>query len=175
MNSLIIVFLILTIFLPYIINIRKKLTMDARQNTITSPLLPNDSVQSNKIVQTYLDRLGTIILESCKKLQMKFILWAFMFELSKILKSHRWDNIQRKFMRHGRNHLGSLNVWKTSAMMKSTWMAKIKFSLLMNSTCFCITIMKSKCCIIWHCHYFIKFSIQLINVDECMLFFLYLK
>ena len=38
------------------------------ENTITSPLLANDSVQSNQIVQTYFDRLGTIISESCKKI-----------------------------------------------------------------------------------------------------------
>ena len=90
-----------------------------------------------------------------KKLQMKFIMQAFMFEVSKILKSCRWDNIQRKFMRHGKNHLGSLNLGKTSSMMKSTWMAKITFSSLINSTCFCITIMESKSHIIWHYHFFL--------------------
>ena len=45
--------------------------MDAQQNnsenTFTSPFLLDDSVQSNLIVQTYMDRLGTIISESCKK------------------------------------------------------------------------------------------------------------
>lgn len=46
--------------------------MDAQQNNsenaVISPLLLDDSMQSNQIVQTYLDRLGTIISESCKKI-----------------------------------------------------------------------------------------------------------